>query len=518
VRGETSADGSASITIEGESGTVEVLSLGGDETQNWTTASARIERFAGEEITLHVETEGEATYLEIQGINLRVTRDSDGDGLPNSMERAGIRNYKGEVVTTDPFDPDTDGDSLLDGDEVGYHRPGYQEGGYHFLNSNPAKEDSDEDGFTDFDEAQTLTNAMVADTDDDGIVDSQDSTPISGPSEPASYNKYYALAETGAQNVDGFKDGAFYGETGMPDGKYEQNTSDMPIYLVGWIGGSVVPYVELLTDGRDAIQNFFKEDYIEAILDIVSVLPFLIDDAPKTIKVIHQWVTVNPGKADDAFRLLYAVKFTSHIPASQIPDYYKAFSKWGNLKRLKGQAQEYSHYKSLKPFEITLQKNLQQISRVNIKKYLETGKSATVADVSRVGYDSTGKQAFLLHTGKWKKNKLPKVLSSGPGWRHITARHVHPESKHMDQFPDEASTRVHKSSETTLFPKDMTKGEIQDAIFETVENGKISDGKITYELNKHGIDEMTVFVDRDTGMIVTAFPESGPKVVRAENV
>jgi hypothetical protein len=118
VRGETSADGTASIIIKDESGSVRLFSLGGDETQNWTTASARIERFAGEEITLHVETKGEESYLEISAIHLRVTRDSDGDGLPNSMELHGIRNHKGEVVTTDPFDADTDGDGISDAEEV----------------------------------------------------------------------------------------------------------------------------------------------------------------------------------------------------------------------------------------------------------------------------------------------------------------------------------------------------------------------------------------------------------------
>lgn len=166
VRGETSADGSASITIEGESGTAEVFSLGSGETQNWTSASTRLGQFAGENITLHVETEGEETFLELSTIYLRVTRDSDEDGLPNSMELHGIRNYKGEVVQTSPFDADTDGDGISDDGEVGVYLPGYRKSGYHFLHSDPTSADTDGDGLGDYEETHEDYEIVYTDNPD----------------------------------------------------------------------------------------------------------------------------------------------------------------------------------------------------------------------------------------------------------------------------------------------------------------------------------------------------------------
>jgi hypothetical protein len=45
--------------------------------------------------------------------------DSDGDGLPNCMETGGMLNNCGQLVFTDPYNPDCDGDGLLDGEEMG---------------------------------------------------------------------------------------------------------------------------------------------------------------------------------------------------------------------------------------------------------------------------------------------------------------------------------------------------------------------------------------------------------------
>ncbi len=44
--------------------------------------------------------------------------DTDGDKLPDAVEAAGIRLQNGNIIYTDPANPDTDGDRLLDGEEI----------------------------------------------------------------------------------------------------------------------------------------------------------------------------------------------------------------------------------------------------------------------------------------------------------------------------------------------------------------------------------------------------------------
>lgn len=95
--------------------------------------------------------------------------DSDGDGLTNEEERAGwnlridrqgygltldAQVLDSEDVTSDPANPDTDGDGLSDGEEQG--------------KSDPRRTDSDGDGLSDFDELRRYkTRPLSVDTDGD---------------------------------------------------------------------------------------------------------------------------------------------------------------------------------------------------------------------------------------------------------------------------------------------------------------------------------------------------------------
>ena len=88
--------------------------------------------------------------------------DRDKDGIADIFEISGMKLSNGTVIYTDPDNPDTDGDGLLDGEEVnnlpsywlhnifdGFDMP-IQVGGYIFtMNSNPNKRDSDDDGLLD---------------------------------------------------------------------------------------------------------------------------------------------------------------------------------------------------------------------------------------------------------------------------------------------------------------------------------------------------------------------------------
>ena len=94
--------------------------------------------------------------------------DTDGDGLPDAVEAAGIRLQNGKIIYgCDPTNPDSDNDGLLDGEEIN-PSPIYSEKedngwlglkklfginkvqGYYFeMNSNPNSKDSDGDGLYD---------------------------------------------------------------------------------------------------------------------------------------------------------------------------------------------------------------------------------------------------------------------------------------------------------------------------------------------------------------------------------
>ena len=94
--------------------------------------------------------------------------DTDGDGLPDAVETAGIRLQNGKIIYgCDPTNPDSDNDGLLDGEEIN-PSPIYSEKedngwlglkklfgihkvqGYYFeMNSNPNSKDSDGDGLYD---------------------------------------------------------------------------------------------------------------------------------------------------------------------------------------------------------------------------------------------------------------------------------------------------------------------------------------------------------------------------------
>ncbi len=96
--------------------------------------------------------------------------DSDGDGLPDFMEKGGIPLPNGQIVYLDPNNPDTDRDGIPDGDEIALkiqivdwdeaHNPIYGLTGYIFR-SNPASNDSDGDGIKDKDDERAFAKDTI---------------------------------------------------------------------------------------------------------------------------------------------------------------------------------------------------------------------------------------------------------------------------------------------------------------------------------------------------------------------
>ena len=128
--------------------------------------------------------------------------DSDDDGLTDTEE--------GELGT-DPNDPDTDGDGLLDGTEVNTHGTDPLDAdtdgdslsdGREVLKigSNPKKKDTDKDGLKDGQEVKRYkTDPLKKDTDGDGL---KDKVEIKGTA-----NKAYGKCPTNPKKKDSDKDG-----------------------------------------------------------------------------------------------------------------------------------------------------------------------------------------------------------------------------------------------------------------------------------------------------------------------
>ncbi|WP_211206016.1 hypothetical protein [Halomicrobium katesii] len=114
----------------------------------------------------------------------------------------------------------------------------------------------------------------------------------------------------------------------MPDGVVTSGYNDNPGYLIGWIGLSVVPVIDIPADLRDAAQNTGQGDYGDAALDAVSLAPFLASDAPKAIKISTKWVKVNPGKSDEAYAALRKSGLTKNLKLDDRVKIASAFKQY----------------------------------------------------------------------------------------------------------------------------------------------------------------------------------------------
>ncbi|MFQ5807567.1 MAG: IPT/TIG domain-containing protein, partial [Phycisphaerae bacterium] len=131
----------------------------------------------------------ETTFTGIAPANLDEHIDSDGDGFADWFEMLGwemtIELANGQVtqgyVTSDPFNPDTDGDGLTDGEENARSMdPRTDDTDADLVldwdevfdwRSNPCDQDSDDDGFADQTELHFGTSLILADTDGDQLDD-----------------------------------------------------------------------------------------------------------------------------------------------------------------------------------------------------------------------------------------------------------------------------------------------------------------------------------------------------------
>ncbi|MFC7047159.1 hypothetical protein ACFQH6_18730 [Halobacteriaceae archaeon GCM10025711] len=240
----------------GESGTV----------SDSASISRDLSQYAGDLVAFRLISENQS---EITLESIRISYDTDGDGLTDNVEEHGIRTGV-DTVHTSPTDADTDGDGLSDGEEV-VGRDGGAYGGYFHLKSDPTKADSDGDGVGDYEE--TRDDYQIRYTDDSADT-SGFLAALRGDDDPGKYLRAHA-AESDPLAADTDHDGL----------------DDRDERILGTDAGRVDTDGDGLLDGRE---RQVGED------------PTLFDATPPRINgEVSYWTTLTPPESH--YGVIYGV-------------------------------------------------------------------------------------------------------------------------------------------------------------------------------------------------------------------
>lgn len=303
------------------------------ETQGWKTATGATYRTdprstdtdsdglsdfqeAGE-----FSSDGNAVYEGLANPN---KADSDDDGLMDKSELEGWASAQGFTFQTDPWESDTDRDTLTDAEEASVVAEGERPEGRAAM-SDPTKNDTDADGLDDASEADLSLDAFAVDSDGDRLGDFEE------------VERFGTAADVFDTDDDGFDDGyevANRESQGLdplwPDTKIDASTYArefaqgavvgelMPGDSLAWFAGnlasggaSLVPGVGWLVggvaDARDTVGSAIHQDWVGAGLGVAGIVP-VVGDAAVIPAKIAKFVARHPELAVSAGAVVAGLK------------------------------------------------------------------------------------------------------------------------------------------------------------------------------------------------------------------
>lgn len=255
-------------------------------------------------------------------------RDDDGDGLSNWVETVGVRSANShglgirQVFTSDPHNPDTDGDGISDGDEAGRRVTLSEIGAWNSdrlittyqVVSDPMYQDSDLDGLSDVDETELALAPLNPDIDRDGLFDGDEAewgTDIFDPD----------------TDKDGWTDGieVHLVDTGLdplePNYPIEEETWAQEFTLgalcgdaevcrrdsVAWLTGNIASGILVYGDLRDLVHHSREGIGWDTALIAVGFVPAIGDAAGAAAKISRAIPGLAGTEARSAWRMLSGV-------------------------------------------------------------------------------------------------------------------------------------------------------------------------------------------------------------------
>lgn len=264
----------------------------------------------------------EENMVMFNGVTLKLDKnnpDSDGDGVLDGEEVAEL-NYqynadKTQVIVTgkllsNPLDEDTDGDGISDEEEL-------------VIGTDPKDDDTDNDGLKDGFEYTNWFDPLTADGDGDGSLDLQE---YEEETDPYVYNKKW-------------NDYVWDFICGFVAGDFIEDTDSLAV-VTGQITSSCIP----LVDVRDVVGNLVHGNYAFAGLSAVGLVP-AGGDALKAVGKVGKFVVKNLDDVPKVAGLLEILNknFPDVVKvlnkSDDFVDAARQLSKAENLKLTKKQAQ-----------------------------------------------------------------------------------------------------------------------------------------------------------------------------------
>jgi hypothetical protein len=247
--------------------------------------------------------------------------DLDEDGLADCDEVEGLLDRStGQRYTSDPNDPDSDDDGLLDGQEMNFSLVEVAAGveiRTPYVLSFPLVEDSDGDGPTDAEEADYGSFRRKANSDGDSLDDGDEFAINTDPTNRVTDGDGLDDDFEDDNRDEGY-DPLFFDEErsgnswaedfalGASCGEFCERDS------VAWLLGNVASGFAVYGDARDFFANAFDGDFVGAGFNLFGLIP-IVGDGGKAVDAVKTFVSKNADKVDE---VLQAIARLYEIPDS----------------------------------------------------------------------------------------------------------------------------------------------------------------------------------------------------------